>query len=264
MKFIFVSGGVISGLGKGITASSIGFLLKKRGIKVVGVKVDPYLNIDAGTMNPYEHGEVFVLDDGGETDLDLGNYERFMDLNLTRDNNITTGKIYRSVIEKERRGQYLGKTVQIIPHITDEIKARIVDVARESDADVAIVELGGTVGDIESMPFLEAVRQLGRDIGRGENALFIHCTLVPVMGLVGEEKTKPTQHSVKDLMNAGIRPECRDIMSRCQDHIRGAHDPGETGCGGLHNQTYEPGAHFQRARYDRLGAFRGEYRVPRL
>lgn len=217
MKFIFVSGGVISGLGKGITASSIGFLLKKRGIKVVGVKVDPYLNIDAGTMNPYEHGEVFVLDDGGETDLDLGNYERFMDLNLTRDNNITTGKIYRSVIEKERRGQYLGKTVQIIPHITDEIKARIVDVARESDADVAIVELGGTVGDIESMPFLEAVRQLGRDIGRGENALFIHCTLVPVMGLVGEEKTKPTQHSVKDLMNAGIRPDM--IVCRCSEDL---------------------------------------------
>ena len=217
MKFIFVSGGVISGLGKGITASSIGFLLKSRGIRVTGIKVDPYLNIDAGTMNPYEHGEVYVLDDGGEGDLDLGNYERFMDLNLTRDSNITTGKVYRSVIENERRGAYLGKTVQIIPHITDEIKTRIVDTARKADADVAIVELGGTVGDIESMPFLEAARQLGRDIGRGENALFIHCTLVPIMGSVGEEKTKPTQHSVKDLMNSGIRPDM--IICRCKDEI---------------------------------------------
>ena len=217
MKFIFVSGGVISGLGKGITASSIGFLLKSRGIRVTGIKVDPYLNIDAGTMNPYEHGEVYVLDDGGEGDLDLGNYERFMDLNLTRDSNITTGKVYRSVIENERRGAYLGKTVQIIPHITDEIKTRIVDTARGAEADVAIVELGGTVGDIESMPFLEAARQLGRDIGRGENALFIHCTLVPIMGSVGEEKTKPTQHSVKDLMNAGIRPDM--IICRCKENI---------------------------------------------
>ncbi len=217
MKFIFVSGGVISGLGKGITASSIGLLLKSRGIKVTGIKVDPYLNIDAGTMNPYEHGEVYVLDDGGEVDLDLGNYERFMDLNLGRNSNITTGKVYRSVIEKERRGEYLGKTVQIIPHITNEIKDRIVSAARKADADVAIVELGGTVGDIESMPFLEAARQLGRDIGRGENALFIHCTLVPIMGSVGEEKTKPTQHSVKDLMNAGIRPDM--IICRCSTDI---------------------------------------------
>ncbi|MBQ7621161.1 MAG: CTP synthase, partial [Candidatus Methanomethylophilaceae archaeon] len=217
MKFIFVSGGVISGLGKGITASSIGFLLKSRGIKVTSIKVDPYLNIDAGTMNPYEHGEVYVLDDGGEVDLDLGNYERFMDLSLGRDNNITTGKVYRSVIENERKGSYLGKTVQIIPHITDEIKSRMIQVARDSGADVAIVELGGTVGDIESMPFLEAVRQLGRDIGRNENALFIHCTLVPIMGTVGEEKTKPTQHSVKDLMNAGIRPDM--IICRCKSEI---------------------------------------------
>ena len=217
MKFIFVSGGVISGLGKGITASSIGFLLKSRGIKVTAIKVDPYLNIDAGTMNPYEHGEVYVLDDGGEVDLDLGNYERFMDLNLGRDNNITTGKVYRSVIEKERKGEYLGKTVQIIPHITNEIKSRIVDAARRSDADVAIVELGGTVGDMESMPFLEAARQLGREIGRGENAMFIHCTLVPIMGSVGEEKTKPTQHSVKDLMNVGIRPDM--IVCRCSREI---------------------------------------------
>ena len=213
MKLIFVSGGVISGLGKGITASSIGCLLKSRGISVTSIKIDPYLNIDAGTMNPYEHGEVYVLDDGGEVDLDLGNYERFMDLHLGRDNNITTGKVYRSVIENERRGQYLGKTVQIIPHVTDEIKHRITSVARKSGADVAIIELGGTVGDIESMPFLEAARQLGRDLGRDENVLFIHCTLVPIMGSVGEEKTKPTQHSVKDLMAAGIRPDM--IIGRC-------------------------------------------------
>ena len=217
MKFIFVSGGVISGLGKGITASSIGLLLKSRGIKVTAIKVDPYLNIDAGTMNPYEHGEVYVLDDGGEVDLDLGNYERFMDLNLGRCNNITTGKVYRSVIEKERKGEYLGKTVQIIPHITNEIKSMIVNAARKSDADVAIVELGGTVGDMESMPFLEAARQLGREIGREENAMFIHCTLVPIMGSVGEEKTKPTQHSVKDLMNVGIRPDM--IVCRCSRDI---------------------------------------------
>ncbi len=217
MKFIFVSGGVISGLGKGITASSIGFLLKSRGIKVTSIKVDPYLNIDAGTMNPYEHGEVYVLDDGGEVDLDLGNYERFMDLKLGRDNNITTGKVYRSVIEKERKGEYLGKTVQIVPHITNEIKEMIVRTARNSDADVTIVELGGTVGDMESMPFLEAARQLGRDIGREENAMFVHCTLVPIMGSVGEEKTKPTQHSVRDLMNAGIRPDM--IVCRCREGI---------------------------------------------
>ncbi|MBP5685243.1 MAG: CTP synthase (glutamine hydrolyzing) [Candidatus Methanomethylophilaceae archaeon] len=217
MKFIFVSGGVISGLGKGITAFSIGLLLKSRGIRVTSIKVDPYLNIDAGTMNPYEHGEVYVLDDGGEVDLDLGNYERFMNLSLGRDNNITTGKVYRSVIDNERKGSYLGKTVQIIPHITDEIKSRMIQAARDSAADVVIVELGGTVGDIESMPFLEAVRQLGRDIGRNENALFIHCTLVPIMGTVGEEKTKPTQHSVKDLMNAGIRPDM--IICRCKQEI---------------------------------------------
>ena len=217
MKFIFVSGGVISGLGKGITASSIGLLLKSRGLKVTGIKVDPYLNIDAGTMNPYEHGEVYVLDDGGEVDLDLGNYERFMDLNLTRNNNITTGKVYSSVIENERKGKYLGKTVQIIPHITDEIKRRISEVAENDGADVAIVELGGTVGDIESMPFLEAARQLGKDVGRDRNALFVHCTLVPIMGTVGEEKTKPTQHSVKDLMNAGIRPDM--IICRCSQDI---------------------------------------------
>lgn len=217
MKLIFVSGGVISGLGKGITASSIGRLLESRGISVTSVKIDPYLNIDAGTMNPFEHGEVYVLDDGGEVDLDLGNYERFMDLRLGADNNITTGKIYRTVIDNERRGDYLGRTVQIIPHITDEIKRRITSVARRSGADVAIVELGGTVGDIESMPFLEAARQLGRDLGREENVMFVHTTLIPIMGSVGEEKSKPTQHSVRDLMSAGIRPDI--IVERCSKEI---------------------------------------------
>ena len=217
MKLIFVSGGVISGLGKGITASSIGRLLESRGLKVSAIKIDPYLNIDAGTMNPFEHGEVYVLDDGGEVDLDLGNYERFMDLHLTRDHNITTGKVYRSVIENERHGDYLGKTVQIIPHITNEIKRRITNVARESGADVVIVELGGTVGDMESMPVLEAARQLGRELGREENVMFIHTTLIPIMGSVGEEKTKPTQHSVKELMSIGIRPDI--IVGRCSEPL---------------------------------------------
>ena len=217
MKLIFVSGGVISGLGKGITASSIGRLLESRGLAVSAIKIDPYLNIDAGTMNPFEHGEVYVLDDGGEVDLDLGNYERFMDLHLTKDHNITTGKVYKSVIENERHGDYLGKTVQIIPHITNEIKRRILSVARESGADVVIIELGGTVGDMESMPFLEAARQLGRELGREENVMFIHTTLIPIMGSVGEEKTKPTQHSVKELMSIGIRPDI--IIGRCSEPL---------------------------------------------
>ncbi len=217
MKLIFVSGGVISGLGKGITASSIGRLLKARGLNVSMIKIDPYLNIDAGTMNPYEHGEVFVLDDGGEVDLDLGNYERYLDIDLGSDHNITTGKVYRSVIDNERHGNYLGKTVQIIPHVTDEIKRRITTLARESGADVTIVELGGTVGDMESMPFLEAARQLGRDLGREENVLFVHTTLIPIMGSVGEEKTKPTQHSVKELMAIGIHPDI--IIGRCSQPI---------------------------------------------
>jgi len=207
MKYIFVTGGVISGLGKGITASSIGRLFKSRGLKVTAIKIDPYLNIDAGTMNPFEHGEVYVLDDGGEVDLDLGNYERFLDISLGSDHNITTGKVYRTVIEKERVGEYLGKTVQIIPHITNEIKHRIKTVAEASGADVCIVELGGTVGDIESMPFLEAVRQMNTEMGRGENCLFVHTTLVPMMGTVGEQKTKPTQHSVKELRSIGIQPD---------------------------------------------------------
>jgi len=207
MKYIFVTGGVLSGLGKGITASSIGRLLKSRGLNVTAIKIDPYLNIDAGTMNPFEHGEVFVLEDGGEVDLDLGNYERFLNVNLTSDHNITTGKVYQSVIEKERQGEFLGKTVQIIPHITNEIKSQIESVANSTGADVCIVELGGTVGDIESMPFLEAVRQMKTELGEGENCVFIHTTLVPVLGTVGEQKTKPTQHSVKELRSIGIQPD---------------------------------------------------------
>ncbi len=207
MKFIIVTGGVLSGLGKGITASSIGRLLIGRGLKVTAIKIDPYLNCDAGTMNPFQHGEVFVLDDGSEVDLDLGNYERFLGVNLTTDHNITTGKVYRKVIEKERRGDYLGDTVQIIPHITDDIKYTILRVTEESNADVCIVELGGTVGDIESAPFLEAVRQLKSMVGGDENCIFIHTTLVPVLSAVGEQKTKPTQHSVKELRAIGITPD---------------------------------------------------------
>ncbi|MEE9116603.1 MAG: CTP synthase (glutamine hydrolyzing) [Thermoplasmata archaeon] len=206
MKYVIVTGGVLSGLGKGITTSSLGMLLKARGLKTTAVKIDPYLNCDAGTMNPFQHGEVFVLDDGSEVDLDLGNYERFLDANLRSDHNITTGKAYREVIMKERRGDYLGQTVQIIPHITDEIKKEIVEVGEKDEADVVLVELGGTVGDIESMPFLEAVRQLSMDVGR-ENCVFLHTTLVPIIGVVGEQKTKPTQHSVKELRAVGIKPD---------------------------------------------------------
>jgi CTP synthase len=206
MRYIIVTGGVLSGLGKGIITSSLGRLLKCCGLEVTAIKIDPYLNCDAGTMNPYQHGEVFVLDDGAEVDLDLGNYERFLDINLTRDNNITTGKVYRSVINKERKGDYLGKTVQIIPHITNEIRFMIEDVARDSEADVCVVELGGTVGDIESAPFLEAVRQLHHAVGH-ERLIFAHVTLVPVMSVVGEQKTKPTQHSVKELRAIGIHPD---------------------------------------------------------
>ena len=200
-----VSGGVISGLGKGITTSSLGRLLKARGIAVTILKIDPYLNVDAGTMNPYQHGEVFVLDDGTEVDLDLGNYERFLGQNLAGSHNVTTGKIYRSVIEKERRGDYLGNTVQIIPHVTGEIKRTIREVGQATGADVVLVEVGGTVGDIESMPFLEALRELSYELGEGHMA-FVHTTLVPVVGPVGEAKTKPTQHSVRELRAIGIRP----------------------------------------------------------
>ncbi|WP_209629972.1 CTP synthase [Methanofollis sp. W23] len=210
MKYIFVTGGVMSGLGKGITAASIGRILKNRGYQVTAIKIDPYLNIDAGTMNPAQHGEVFVLSDGGEVDLDLGNYERFLDIELTRNHNITTGKIYKSVIEKERRGDFLGGTVQIIPHITDEIKACIARSAEEFEnngykAEVCLVEVGGTVGDIESMPFLEAVRQMRGELPAHDTAL-LHVTLVPA-DTMGDLKTKPTQHSVKALRELGLRPD---------------------------------------------------------
>jgi CTP synthase len=202
-KFIFVTGGVVSSLGKGLASASIGNLLESRGLKITFLKLDPYINVDPGTMNPYQHGEVFVTDDGAETDLDLGHYERFTSLTLTKENNYTTGRIYHSVITKERRGDYLGGTVQVVPHITDEIKRCITNVAK--DADVAIVEIGGTVGDIESLPFLEAIRQMPYDVGR-ENVLYIHLTLVPYIGASGELKTKPTQHSVNKLREIGIQP----------------------------------------------------------
>ncbi len=205
-KFIFVTGGVVSSLGKGITAASIGRLLKNRGLKVFMQKFDPYINVDPGTMSPYQHGEVFVTDDGGETDLDLGHYERFIDENLSINSSITTGKIYQSVIEKERRGDFLGATVQVIPHITNEIKSKLHAAATESQADVIITEIGGTVGDIESLPFLEAIRQARRDFGY-QNTLYVHNTLVPYLETSGELKTKPTQHSVKELRSLGISPD---------------------------------------------------------
>lgn len=205
-KFIFVTGGVVSSLGKGITASSLGRLLKNRGLKVFMQKFDPYINVDPGTMSPYQHGEVFVTDDGAETDLDLGHYERFIDENLSQASNITTGRVYASVIEKERRGDYLGATIQVIPHITNEIKAKLTQAALESDADVIITEIGGTVGDIESLPFLEAIRQARRDFGYN-NTIYIHNTLVPYLHAAKELKTKPTQHSVKELRSLGISPD---------------------------------------------------------
>jgi len=205
-KYIFFTGGVVSSLGKGITAASLGRLLKARGISVSIQKLDPYINVDAGTMNPYQHGEVFVTEDGAETDLDLGHYERFIDENLSRVNNVTTGQVYNSVIDKERRGDYLGATVQVIPHITNEIKSHIKRVAEESHADVCIVEVGGTVGDIESLPFLEAIRQIRYDVG-DENVMFCHLTLMPHLGAADELKTKPTQHSVRELRGIGITPD---------------------------------------------------------
>ncbi|WP_407282663.1 CTP synthase (glutamine hydrolyzing) [Methanolobus sp. WCC1] len=215
MKYIIVTGGVMSGLGKGITTASIGRNLKNKGYKVTAIKIDPYINIDAGTMSPFQHGEVFVLKDGGEVDLDLGNYERFLDTELTREHNLTTGKVYESVISKERRGEYLGKTVQIIPHITNEIKERIRRVAAKSGADVCMIEVGGTVGDIESMPFLEAVRQMYREEPK-ENLAFVHVTLVP-MDPQGDQKTKPTQHSVKELRELGLKPNI--IVTRCPEPL---------------------------------------------
>lgn len=205
-KYIFVTGGVVSGLGKGITAASLGRLLKARGYKVTMQKFDPYINMDPGTMSPYQHGEVFVTDDGAETDLDLGHYERFIDENLSVNSNVTTGKIYWSVISKERRGDYEGRTVQVIPHITNEIKSRVYRVANTQDTDIVITEIGGTVGDIESTPFLESIRQVVKEVGK-ENCMYIHLTLVPYLSTSGEQKTKPTQHSVKELLSLGIQPD---------------------------------------------------------
>ena len=205
-KFVFVTGGVVSGLGKGITAASLGRLLKSRGLKVAAQKLDPYINIDPGTMSPYQHGEVFVTDDGAETDLDLGHYERFIDENLNKFSNLTTGKVYWQVLNKERNGEYLGQTVQVIPHITGEIKSFIYGVAEKSDADVVITEIGGTTGDIESQPFIEAIRQVSMEAGR-KNCCFIHVTLVPYITGSYELKTKPTQHSVKELQGMGVTPD---------------------------------------------------------
>ncbi len=215
-KFIFVTGGVVSSLGKGITAASLGRLLKSRGFKVTIQKFDPYINVDPGTMSPYQHGEVFVTEDGGETDLDLGHYERFIDINLTKSSNVTTGKIYWSVISKERKGDYLGSTVQVIPHITNEIKERLYRIAKEDNADFVIAEIGGTVGDIESLPFLEAIRQVRKEVGRDDVA-YIHVTLIPYISAAGELKTKPTQHSVKELRSIGIHPDV--VVCRTEHEI---------------------------------------------
>jgi len=219
VKFIFVTGGVVSSLGKGITASSLGLLLKQRGYKVTIQKFDPYINVDPGTMNPFQHGEVYVTDDGAETDLDLGHYERFLDVNMTRANNTTTGQVYNEVITKERRGDYLGATVQVIPHITDEIKYRMTKLAELGEYDIIITEIGGTVGDIESLPFIEAMRQLMLQFGR-KNTMSIHVTLVPFIPAAGEVKTKPTQHSVKNLLALGIQPDlliCRSEKKLTKD-----------------------------------------------
>ena len=215
-KYIFVTGGVVSGLGKGITAASLGRLLKARGLKVAAQKLDPYINVDPGTMSPYQHGEVYVTEDGAETDLDLGHYERFIDENLNRFSNLTTGRVYWNVLNKERRGEYLGSTVQVIPHITNEIKNFVYHVGKETDADVVITEIGGTIGDIESQPFLEAVRQVSLEVGR-ENSLFIHVTLVPFLRGSDEHKSKPTQHSVKELQGMGINPNL--IVLRCDEPL---------------------------------------------
>lgn len=215
-KYIFVTGGVVSGLGKGITAASLGRLLKARGLKVASQKLDPYINVDPGTMSPYQHGEVFVTEDGAETDLDLGHYERFIDEDLNKYSNLTTGKVYWNVLNKERRGEYLGSTVQVIPHITNEIKEFVYRVGKKTDADVVITEIGGTIGDIESQPFLEAVRQISLEVGR-ENSLFIHVTLVPFLHGSNEHKSKPTQHSVKELQGMGINPNI--IVLRCDEPL---------------------------------------------
>ena len=215
-KYIFVTGGVVSGLGKGITAASLGRLLKARGLKVAAQKLDPYINVDPGTMSPYQHGEVYVTEDGAETDLDLGHYERFIDEDLNKYSNLTTGKVFSNVISRERQGGYLGSTVQIIPHITDEIKRFIYSVGKKTDADVVITEIGGTIGDIESQPFIDAIRQVGREVGK-DNSLYIHVTLVPYLKASGEHKSKPTQHSVKELQGMGISPDI--IVLRTDEKI---------------------------------------------
>jgi CTP synthase len=215
-KYVFVTGGVLSSVGKGIVTSSIGKMLQARGFRVTAIKIDPYVNVDAGTMNPYMHGEVYVTEDGGETDLDLGWYERFLDLNLKRENNITTGIIYKAVIEKERRGDFLGRCVQIVPHITNEIKSRIRGVAANSNVDVVLTEVGGTVGDIEGLPFLEAIRQMRLEEGY-ENTLYVHVALVPILDVTKEMKTKPLQHSVNELRRIGIQPDI--IVARCSQMI---------------------------------------------
>jgi len=215
-KYIFVTGGVVSGLGKGITAASLGRLLKQRGYRVTIQKFDPYINVDPGTMSPYQHGEVFVTDDGAETDLDLGHYERFIDENLSVNSNVTTGKVYWTVLNKERRGDYLGGTVQVIPHITNEIKDKVYRVGREAGTDIVITEIGGTVGDIESTPFLEAIRQVSTEVGR-DNAIYIHVTLVPYIAGSEELKSKPTQHSAKELLSVGIQPNI--IVCRSEKEI---------------------------------------------
>ena len=214
-KYIFVTGGVVSSLGKGIATSSLGALLRARGYRVTAIKIDPYINVDAGTMRPYEHGEVFVTQDGAETDLDIGTYERFLDTDLAKENNVTTGQVYQSVIEKERRGEYLGQTVQVIPHVTDEIKNRIYDAGKNANAEVVLVEVGGTVGDIESLPFLEAIRQVRFEVGR-EKTVYLHVTLLPYLGTSEEFKTKPTQHSVATLRGVGIQPDGIIIRSKSQ------------------------------------------------
>ena len=213
-KYIFCTGGVVSSVGKGVTAAAIGRILKSRGIRVSIQKLDPYLNVDPGTMSPYQHGEVFVTDDGAETDLDLGHYERFIDESLSKVCNVTSGQVYASVIRRERRGEFLGGTIQVIPHVTDEIKSRIRKVAEVGDVDVVIVEVGGTIGDIEGLPFLEALRQMRKDVGR-RHCLYVHVTWLPLIGATGELKTKPTQHSVRELRSIGIQP---DVIIARADH----------------------------------------------
>ena len=217
-KYIFVTGGVVSGLGKGITAASLGRLLKSRGLKVAAQKLDPYINVDPGTMSPYQHGEVYVTEDGAETDLDLGHYERFIDEDLNKYSNLTTGKVYWNILNKERRGEFLGETVQVIPHVTNEIKHFIYNVGAKNGADIVITEIGGTTGDIESQPFIEAIRQVGLEVG-SENVCYIHVALVPYLNCSHEHKTKPVQHSVKELQGMGIKPDI--IVLRCDEELDG-------------------------------------------